>query len=258
MTYLVAAAVAALVVATLAVEDVQLAVPEAVIHAIRGQLTAVEGDASALRAKMRSTERTLDGLRSTSLLSSQGLTSAQSLNSVARNAADDEIMSRLQTLQRRVDELERLGQPMLRNAHECYWYALNDGRDQGTVVTCPFTKKFNDTVLRLSWLGSARAICNGCEKGYRININDDLCYAPVDIDSSLHESSGQDNHRMLHLTGFCVQSRHGPITQGSHILSLYTYGSGDGYAGWDSSSRIIIEEVPGAQMSMQLQSTQRA
>jgi hypothetical protein len=247
-------ALLALVAVALGATDTQLNTADSSITTLRNSVVDLE--ASAISAK-NGVNTVAAQLKGTSIVAngvSNDLAAAQQLNVNTNNAIDSDIMDELRAIQARVDNMDRLGQPFLKNAKECSIYAMNDGRDSGTYFYCPFEKKYDNTVLKLSFLGNARVICNGCTRYYRININDDRCYAPAEINSAFHETSNNDNHRGFHLIGYCTATRFGPIERGTHLVSMYTHGSGDAYMGWESSNRLIIEEVPAANAEHQLQS----
>ena len=57
-----------------------------------------------------------------------------------------------------------------------------------------------------------------------------------------------DVHRHRHIEGYCNQVPKGHIRVGFWIGQCEGYSLGDGYSGWNSMSRILIEEVPPPQV----------
>ena len=60
-------------------------------------------------------------------------------------------------------------------------------------------------------------------------------------------SSGEDNHRPGAIEGYCDNIHKGKIRVGINIGNCAAFGNSDGYTGWMSVSRLIIEEVPRSQ-----------
>ena len=71
------------------------------------------------------------------------------------------------------------------------------------------------------------------------------CTKPATIEGVVYVSSTQVNpHRHRHIEGYCNQVPKGHIRVGFWIGKCDSHVLGDGYTGWYSMSRIVIEEVP--------------
>ena len=114
-----------------------------------------------------------------------------------------------------------------------------------------FTKNFSDTALRVSWTGVLRIQkCTVCCKRWYFTFNSAECSAPLPIDGIVYmwQGNGQDLHRVRHIEGHCNNIHKGRVRVGFLVGNCYGGGSpGDAYTGWQSVSRIFVEEVPKAQ-----------
>ena len=72
------------------------------------------------------------------------------------------------------------------------------------------------------------------------------CTKPATIEGIVYVEPTNDNaHRHRHIEGYCNQVPKGHIRAGFWIGKCQSGNSlGDGYTGWNSVSRIVIEEVP--------------
>ena len=58
-------------------------------------------------------------------------------------------------------------------------------------------------------------------------------------------ASGHGNiHRHRHIEGYCHQISKGNVRIGFWVGNCKGYGNADAHSGWNSVSRIVIEEVP--------------
>ena len=57
----------------------------------------------------------------------------------------------------------------------------------------------------------------------------------------------KDLHRVRHIEGHCNNIHKGKVRVGFWIGNCASYGNADGHTGWNSVSRIFVEEVPKAQ-----------
>ena len=73
--------------------------------------------------------------------------------------------------------------------------------------------------------------------------------APLPIDGVVYmETDGNENlHRVRHIEGHCNNIQKGMVRVGFWIGNCHGYGNANGYTGWQSVSRIFVEEVPKAQ-----------
>jgi hypothetical protein len=71
------------------------------------------------------------------------------------------------------------------------------------------------------------------------------CTKPATIEGIVYAKSTQVNpQRDRHIEGYCNQIPKGHIRVGFWIGKCESGSLGDGYTGWNSISRIVIEEVP--------------
>ena len=111
---------------------------------------------------------------------------------------------------------------------------------------CAFNKLQSSSALRVSFQGIMR-VWGKCNRWY-FKFNGNECSGPVTIDAVLYQdwtpSGTHDlwNHRSFE--GYCEN-----IPQGAVTVELWVgkcsgdYPLGDAYTGWNSASRIMIEEV---------------
>ena len=90
------------------------------------------------------------------------------------------------------------------------------------------------------------AYCNFCCKRWFVTFNGVECTpVPVDVVVLMENQDGNfvNLHRPRVITGHCKILKSGKITVGFNIGNCHGFGNSDGYTGWLSSTRIMIEEV---------------
>ena len=114
---------------------------------------------------------------------------------------------------------------------------------------CQFTKIKDDTALRVVYQGNVYVGgCANCCKRWFITFNGAECSGPLPIDAVLWiGNKDEDNHRPGFIEGYCNNIHKGKIRVGINIGNCAGYGNSNGYTGWNSVSRLIIEEVPSSQ-----------
>lgn len=135
------------------------------------------------------------------------------------------------------------------NWKQCVFKNLNDGKDTGLIKECLFIKKSAKTALRVFWSGNLRiSNCHGCCRRWYFTLNGAECSAPAAIDGvvyMVHGSGGKKNlHRPRHIEGVCEKVHKGVVRVGFWVGNCKGFGSADAYTGWNSVSRIYVEEVP--------------
>lgn len=135
-------------------------------------------------------------------------------------------------------------------------FKLDDSTDNGaTAFNCDYTKKLDTSALKLTWSGSLRSAyqCNACCSIWTIRVNGNECTSPGVIDavaySHVSGASWTDFHHERTFVGVCTATAAGPIKAGNHNVRIYVrpcdgYAQNDSHTGWNSASRIIIEELP--------------
>jgi len=136
-----------------------------------------------------------------------------------------------------------------RNWKQCAWKNINDNRDIGLIKDCQITKIKDDTALRVVYQGNIYVGgCSSCCKRWFITFNGAECSGPLPIDAVLWiANNGENNHRPGAIEGYCDKIHKGKIRVGINIGNCAGYGNSDGYTGWNSVSRLIIQEVPRSQ-----------
>ena len=113
-----------------------------------------------------------------------------------------------------------------------------------------FTKTRPDTALHVYWTGALRIYkYKLCCKRWYFTFNGAECSGPLPIDGVVYmwEGEDQDPHRVRHIEGHCNNIHKGKVRVGFWVGNCHGYGDVDAYTGWNSASRIFIEEVPKAQ-----------
>jgi len=134
-----------------------------------------------------------------------------------------------------------------KNWKECAWQNLNDQTDYGLIKDCMFTKNFSDTVLHVYWTGSLRIYkCTNCCKRWYFTFNGAECVAPLPIDGIVFMWQGntQDLHRVRHIEGHCNNVHKGQVRVGFWVGDCAHGAKAHASTGWQSVSRIFVEEVP--------------
>lgn len=141
-----------------------------------------------------------------------------------------------------------IGMPF-KNWKECAWNNLDDGKDQGLIKECIFTKNFSDTALHVYWTGVLRvAQCSNCCKRWYFTFNGAECSGPLPIDGVVYlGGAAQNPHRVRHIEGHCNNILKGKVRVGFWVGNCRHFGNADANTGWNSVSRIFVEEVPAPQ-----------
>jgi len=139
-----------------------------------------------------------------------------------------------------------------RNWKQCAWRSV-DSRDIGLIKDCQFTKTKDDTALRVVYQGNFYIRCNTCCKRWFITFNGAECSGPLPIDAVWWiRTIDQGNHKSGSIEGYCENIHKGKIRVGINIGNCPSYGNADGHTGWNSVSRLIIEEVPRSQQQISI------
>ncbi|XP_007901404.1 collagen triple helix repeat-containing protein 1a [Callorhinchus milii] len=148
---------------------------------------------------------------------------------------------------------EILEEPWKINYKQCAWNSLNYGIDLGKIAECTFTKTRTDSALRVLFTGSLRLKCKSacCQRWY-FTFNGAECHGPLPIEAIIYLDQGSPEfnstiniHRTSSVEGLCEG-----ITAGLVDVSVWVgtcsdgYPQGDASTGWNSVSRLIIEELP--------------
>ncbi len=110
-----------------------------------------------------------------------------------------------------------------------------------------FFKNFSDTSLHVYWTGDFRVYnCDLCCKRWYSTFNGAECAGPLPIDGNVYMRTGKNQapHRVRHIEGHCNNIHKGKVRVGFWVGNCAGYGNADAYTGYNSVSRIFVEEVP--------------
>ena len=112
---------------------------------------------------------------------------------------------------------------------------------------CAFNKFKSGSALKVSFHGNMRVSGDTkCNRWY-FKFNGNECSGPMTIDAAVYNNWTSGNHNLLHhrsFEGYCEN-----IPQGAVRVELWVgkcsggHAVGDAYTGWQSVSRLMIEEV---------------
>ena len=113
---------------------------------------------------------------------------------------------------------------------------------------CSFNKLYINTTLKVSYQGNIRVYSHDkCNRWY-FKFNGNECSGPMPIDSVLHNfwssSSPSGILRSHFFEGFCENLPQGTVRVELWVGKCAWFPLGVAYTGWNSVSRIMIEEVP--------------
>ncbi|XP_060099001.1 collagen triple helix repeat-containing protein 1 [Heteronotia binoei] len=138
------------------------------------------------------------------------------------------------------------------NYKQCSWSALNYGIDLGKIAECTFTKMRTNSALRVLFSGSLRLKCrNACCQRWYFTFNGAECSGPLPIEAIIYLDQGSPElnstiniHRTSSVEGLCEGISAGLVDVAIWVGTCSDYPRGDASTGWNSVSRIIIEELP--------------
>ena len=116
------------------------------------------------------------------------------------------------------------------------------------IQECPFNKLTSDTSLKVSFHGNMRVRgSNKCNRWY-FKFNGNECSGPMTIDASVYNSwpHGTANFDQLHhrsFEGYCENIPQVAVRVELWVGQCSGKTLGDAWTGWNSVSRIMIEEV---------------
>ena len=113
---------------------------------------------------------------------------------------------------------------------------------------CTFNKLASDTSLKVSFQANMRVNGNNrCNRWY-FKFNGNECGGPMTIEARVYNNwpSGNINHNQLHhrsFEGYCENIPQGAVRVELWVGQCTGETLGNAYTGWNSVSRIMIEEV---------------
>ena len=131
------------------------------------------------------------------------------------------------------------------NWKQCTW-KVDDQKDNGLIRDCIFVKKQDDTYLRVFFAGNLRIYnCDACCKRWFFTFNGAECHVRIEGVYYMWKGKGTQNlHRHRHIEGYCANINKGSVRVGFNVGNCNHYGNADARTGWNSVSRIVVEEVP--------------
>ncbi|KAL4616998.1 collagen triple helix repeat-containing protein 1 [Arapaima gigas] len=149
-------------------------------------------------------------------------------------------------------EREIFEEPWKPNYKQCAWNSLNYGIDLGKIAECTFTKMRTDSALRVLFSGSLRLKCRtACCQRWYFTFNGAECSSPLPIESIIYLDQGSPElnstiniHRTSAVEGLCEGIQAGLVDVAIWVGTCADYPRGDASTGWNSVSRVIIEELP--------------
>ncbi|XP_068722418.1 collagen triple helix repeat-containing protein 1-like [Montipora capricornis] len=138
-----------------------------------------------------------------------------------------------------------------RSWKQCTFKSINDEKDTGLLRECIFKKTSDQTALQVYWDGNLRiADCDNCCSRWYFTFNGIECSSPAAIDGTVYMAFGKGSrqknlHRPRHIEGVCEKLHKGTVRVGFWVGRCLGYAAvANAYTGWNSVSRIYIEEIP--------------
>lgn len=141
-------------------------------------------------------------------------------------------------------------QAMPKNWKQCAWKNINEGKDNGMIKECTFNKLSENSALKVEFNGDYRiCCCLDCCKRWFFTFNNAECQ-PLAIDGLMHIHINQGKtdsniHKTTQIAGYCEGIGKGIVRVAINVGDCVGKKAGsDAYTGWNSVTRIMIEEVP--------------
>ncbi|XP_070558763.1 collagen triple helix repeat-containing protein 1-like [Ptychodera flava] len=130
---------------------------------------------------------------------------------------------------------------------QCAWDNINYSGPNGIIKECEFAKRSDTTALRVLWNGNlrvrSRSVPESCFRWY-FTFNGEECNNPVPIDSAVSSTSDENRHRVTSIEGLCYGIPPGRVNVEFRLSGCPDVSpGGEAYTGWNSASRIIVEEI---------------
>ena len=129
-------------------------------------------------------------------------------------------------------------------AYKSFRVGNDDNNGQVLPSTFTFTKKEDNTLLRLMYSANIRATTSGSSASWYFQIDGSKCTQPGDIDMTLYESSVSSySHSPAVLTGICGATSAGKLLAGSHVITVHVMSDYNAYTGHASQSFLQVQEI---------------
>ena len=155
--------------------------------------------------------------------------------------------------------LQQAPQTPLHTVYPSYVLAFGDARIRAadlmclycipftlSIQSCNFTKMHNNTWLKVSFSGNLRVGgCTNCCARWFFAFDGVECSTPVPIDASIYVVGPHTANplRPRHIEGYCGSIPKGPLSVDFSVGTCSGFSVANAYTGWNSASRVIIEEV---------------
>ena len=110
----------------------------------------------------------------------------------------------------------------------------------------------SDTALKVSFQGNTKVHSdNKCNRWY-FKFNGNECSGPMTIEAVVYNDCPSGNPELLHhrsFEGYCENISQGAVRVELWVGQCSGYALGDAHTGWNSVSRIMLEEVSRPQSS---------
>ena len=115
---------------------------------------------------------------------------------------------------------------------------------------CSFNKLHDNTALRVSYQGNVHVYSDGKYNRWYFKFNGNECSGPIEIDSVIYNRCAgglSAIYRSHFFEGYCENLARGTVSVELWVGKCSGQSLGNAYTGWNSVSRIMIEEVPPSQ-----------
>ncbi|CAH3183323.1 unnamed protein product [Porites lobata] len=132
------------------------------------------------------------------------------------------------------------------NWKQCVWKTDSD-TDNGKFKECAFNKLQSNLALRVSFQGNMRVqgVSYKCNRWY-FKFNGNECSGPMTIEAVFYNNWPSGNPNLMHhrsFEGYCENIPQGAVRVELWVGKCSGNTLGDAYTGYNSVSRIMIEEV---------------
>lgn len=218
------------------------------IAALQGAVNTIQTSLTSQISQMQSTILAQNSVIAALSSSQTALVTDQRSTAALLSTLNSTTAAALTTLTRNITTLENNPTSTIVGWTECTKRQDNPTNGQTVVVMqCPYIKLRDNTVLQISVNGNQRQI--GGDSRWRMMVDNRQCRGPAGqsnghIWTRFHGTGGVNLHRPVFLQGTCFRLDNGnPLRAGRHVASYMQYSvNGDSYYGWESTSRMRIEE----------------
>ena len=123
-----------------------------------------------------------------------------------------------------------------------------DSRESGKYMQVTLNKKYESTVLAVSW--RTNILVSGHAKAARwyITIDGHECTSPDKMAMVMYQQKQNGVHMPSYLTGYCKMTASGAIRKGRHVIAAHIgkvagHGVGGTHTGWSTPSILQVKEI---------------